>query len=299
MTARRPGLTAALAGGRLTGDGAMGTQLLARGLRPGESSALWTLARPDDVIAVHAAYVGAGADFVTTNTFSASIAMLEMHGFAERCREINRVGAELARSAAGDRAWVLGDIGPFGGFLEPIGEKDPEAFRREAEVQVAGLAEGGVDAFLIETMADPAEVEVLAAACRAVAPDRPVFATYSFVKGIDGSFRTLMGTGVADLVRRTVDFGVDAVGANCGTGLSLADCEALASEICGASSGAAVVVQPNAGAPIEVDGRFVYAAGPEEFGRTARTCWEAGVRVFGGCCGTTPDHIAAANASRV
>lgn len=296
---RRAGLREALAARCWTGDGAMGTQLFARGLKPGESSAMWVLERPEDVHAVHAAYADAGADFVTTNTFSASAAMLAMHGIADRCREINRVGAEIARAAAGDRAWVLGDIGPFGGFLEPIGEKDPAELRTESEIQVAGLAEGGVDAFLIETMADPAEVEIVVAVCRAVAPDRPVFATYSFVKGADGSFRTMMGTGLEELVRRTLDFGVDAVGANCGTGLSLSDCQSLSTQVCAAAPGSPVLLQPNAGAPTEVDGQVLYTAGPEEFGRTARTCWEAGVRVFGGCCGTTPAHIAAASASRI
>lgn len=296
MSARRGGLREALRGGRWVGDGAMGTQLFAFGMKPGESSAAWTLTHPEDVMSVHRAYVDAGADLVTTNTFSASVAALDLHGLADRCEEINRIGAQVAREAAGERAWVLGDIGPFGGFLEPVGDKDPTEFRREAERQVSGLFEGGVDAFLVETMADAAEVEIVVAACRAVAPTLPVLVTYTLVKGPDGAYRTIMGLDASSLVGQTLRLGVDAIGANCGSRLGLADYAALADEFCEAVPGTAVLLQPNAGAPVEVDGQVLYPASPEEFGQTALRCWEKGARIFGGCCGTSSSHIAAVRA---
>ena len=243
-------------------DGAMGTQLLARGLTSGECGMLWNVNRPADVGGIHLAYRNAGCDLITTNSFGGSRFALEPHGLTSRGAELNRAAARVARSAAGDHGWVLGDVGPFGDFLEPVGDVTADDLREVFQAQIAALIEGGADAILVETMSDPAEAVVGIEAAKASATNVPVIATYAFQKTAPGEFRTMMGTSVAEAVQRATCAGAEIVGANCGTGLSLDDYVKLAEQLVAAAGNAAVIVQPNAGSPRIENGRTIYDATP-------------------------------------
>ncbi|MEI6350341.1 MAG: homocysteine S-methyltransferase family protein [Verrucomicrobiota bacterium] len=273
-------------------DGAMGTQLLAAGLASGECSVAWNIDRPDIVRDVHHAYVLAGCSLVTTNTFSGTTSVLAGHGLAERMAELNRAGAQLARAAAGDSAWVLGDVGPFGDFLKPLGEMTPAELRCIFRAQIEALIEGGADAILAETMCDPAEVEVGITAAKDVGPI-PVVASYTFQKAGPTEFRTMMGTTVEEAMKRAINAGADIVGTNCGTALTLADYVELARQLVAAAGQTPVIVQPNAGAPQVIDGQTVYLATPDEMGAVVPQLLKAGVRIVGGCCGTSPAILTA------
>lgn len=270
-------------------DGATGTQLQVLGLQPGECGLRWNVDEPDRVRAVHQRYLDAGASLLTTNTFSGTTLALSAHGLEARASELNRAGATLARSVAGERAFVLGDIGPFGGLLEPYGETPPEVAEAAFRAQAAALIEGGADAILVETMSDPSEAGLAITAAHA-AGAAFVIATFTFQRAPAG-FRTMMGSDVATALHAASL--ADVVGANCGTELSLADYTQLATKLVAASGGRAVIVQPNAGSPVLEHGSVMYRTGPDEFGSAAEHYLDAGVRIVGGCCGTGPAHIAA------
>ena len=272
----------------------MGTQLFARGLASGSCGMLWNVDRPGDVGAIHLAYRDAACDLITTNSFGGNRFALELHGLSARAAELNRAAARVARAAAGDHGWVLGDVGPFGDFLEPVGDVTADELREAFAAQIAALLEGGADAILVETMSDPAEAVVGVEAAKACNPAVPVIVTYAFQQTSPGEFRTMMGTRVAEAVRRAIDAGADIVGTNCGTALSLDDYILLAGQLVAAAARDAwVIVQPNAGSPSIEDGHTVYRASPAEMASTATRLLESGVRVIGGCCGTTPAHLAA------
>ncbi len=286
-------LLAELAGGPLLADGGMGTLLMAEGMTAGESSALWNVTHPDIVAGIHRRYRQAGCRLITTNTFQACRTTLEPHGAADRVREINLAAARNVRQGGGDDAIVLADVGPFGGFLEPMGETTESQLQDIFAEQLQALHDGGADVALIETMSDPGELAVGVRAAKAVA-NWPVLATYAFQKGADGSFRTMMGTTVPDAMDVAIDAGADVVGANCGTGLELADYLALARQLVAAVGGRRpVILQPNAGSPRIVEGRSVHPATPRDMAAVVQPLLDAGVRVIGGCCGTTPDHLQA------
>lgn len=274
-------------------DGAMGTQLLARGLASGDCGMIWNVERPGEVGGIHLAYRNAGCDLITTNSFGGSRFALELHGLAGRVAELNRAAARVARAAAGDPGWVLGDVGPFGDFLEPVGDVTADELREAFRAQIAALLEGGADAILVETMSDPAEAVVGIEAAKLCSASVPVIATYAFQKTAPGEFRTLMGTSASEAVRRATGAGAEIVGANCGTALSLDDYVMLAEQLVAAAGNSIVIVQPNAGSPRTENGRTVYDATPEEMAATATRLLAAGVRIIGGCCGTTPEHLAA------
>ncbi|MCL2648238.1 MAG: homocysteine S-methyltransferase family protein [Phycisphaerales bacterium] len=272
-------------------DGAMGTQLMARGLKPGECGELWNLKRSSEVQAIHAAYVVAGCDLIMTNTFGATRTGLARHSLEKQVREINRAGAMLARAAAGEKAWVLGDVGPFGDFLEPAGDYTPEQLHDIFTEQLLGLQDGGVDGIIIETMVDPAEVVVAVKAARTLG-DWPVIATFAFTPQADGQYRTIMGTTVEQAVQQAIAAGANVVGTNCGTGMSLEDYVKLAGQLVKAAGKTPVIVQPNAGAPQPTDAGVAYLATPGDMARLARELRDyAHVSLIGGCCGTSPAHM--------
>jgi 5-methyltetrahydrofolate--homocysteine methyltransferase len=274
-------------------DGAMGTQLLARGLGSGECGMLWNLNRPGDVGGVHLAYRNAGCDLVTTNSFGGSRFALERHGLDGRVAELNRAAAQVTCGAAGDKGWVLGDVGPFGDFLEPVGDVTADDLRAAFRDQIAALLAGGADAVLVETMSDPAEAIVGVEAARLCDDKIPVIVTYAFQKTAPGEFRTMMGTTAAEAVQQAVSAGADIVGTNCGTALTLDDYVELAKILVVAAGKIPVVVQPNAGSPHTENGKTIYDATPEEMAVTAQQLLAAGVRIIGGCCGTAPNHLSA------
>jgi len=274
-------------------DGAMGTQLLARGLTSGECGMLWNVNRPGNVGGIHLAYRNAGCDLITTNSFGGSRFALKLHALENRVAELNRAAARVARAAAGENGWVLGDVGPFGDFLEPVGDVTADELRAAFQAQIAALIEGGADAILVETMSDPAEAVVGIEAAKLCSTTVPVIATYAFQKTAPGEFRTMMGTTAAEAVKSATGAGAEIVGANCGTGLSLDDYVKLAEQLVAAAGQAKVIVQPNAGSPRTENGRTIYDATPEEMAATALRLLTAGVHIIGGCCGTTPAHLAA------
>lgn len=276
---------------RLVADGAMGTQLIARGLRPGDAPERWTLDRPDIVEGVARAYVEAGAELVTTNTFGGSPLRLRLHGLEDRLEDVNQKAVQLARDAAEGRAYVLGSIGPTGQLLKPLGSAEPrdvlDGYRRQA----AALAGAGADAIIIETMTDLTEAALALEAVKAEAPALPVFVTMTFDLTPRGAF-TVMGVTVARACTCLSDGGADAVGANCGTGP-----EAMlpvAREFARATT-VPLVLQPNAGLPEQRGGRLLYTQPPETFAATLAPAAELAT-IVGGCCGTTPAHIAALRA---
>jgi methionine synthase I (cobalamin-dependent)/5,10-methylenetetrahydrofolate reductase len=274
--------------GPILGDGAMGTELYARGILPSQCYDAVNLADPDVVQRVHMDYLAAGAEIIETNTFGANGAKLAAYGRQEQVRDINRRGARIARYArdiAGSTAFVAGSIGPLGGTLGPLGEISDEraqAFYRE---QVAGLIDGGVDLFVLETFAD---LNMLCVALQIVREmsDLPVIAQATF----DEDGRTPWGQTAVKVAGALLDLGADVIGANCSVGpegvLSVAR-QMLAS---GARYVSAI---PNAGMPAQTGGRLIYLSNPGYFGTRVRDFLEAGVSVIGGCCGTGPEHIAA------
>ena len=273
-------------------DGAMGTQLLARGMTGGECGMLWNLNRPGDVGGVHLAYRNAGCDLITTNSFGGSRFPLAHHGLQSRVAELNRAAARVACAAAGAKGWVLGDVGPFGDFLEPVGDVTADDLRAAFQEQIAALLDGGADAILVETMSDPAEAVVGVEAAKACGKNIPVIVTYAFQK-TGHEFRTMMGVTAAEAVRRAVAAGADIVGTNCGTDLSLEDYVALAQQLVAAAGKVSVIVQPNGGSPRTENGKTIYDATPEQMAACAQKLLAAGARIIGGCCGTTPEHLAA------
>ncbi|MBI2497591.1 MAG: homocysteine S-methyltransferase family protein [Opitutae bacterium] len=291
MNPRTALLRSELARRPLLCDGATGTQLQQLGLVPGACGELWVADHPGRVQQVHRAYLGAGADLLTTNTFGGTSCVLGPHGAGGRVRELNVAAARLARQIAGDRAWVLGDVGPFGGMLAPLGEALPEDVAAAFREQCAALLEGGADAILVETMSDPAEA-VLAVEAARKAGAGFVIATFTFQQSPRG-YRTMLGTSAADALAAVLAAGADAVGANCGTALSLVDYDRLTAELVAAAGNHPVIVQPNAGSPKLVDGKICYEESAAQFAEAAPRFLGAGARIVGGCCGSTPAHIAA------
>jgi 5-methyltetrahydrofolate--homocysteine methyltransferase len=275
----------------VVGDGAMGTELQRAGLAIGECGEAWVLARPAAVEAIHAAYIHAGSDAIITATFGANRWVLDRYGLSDRVEEINRAAAAIARRAAGSRGCVIGDIGPCGGFLRPLGEIDAPDLEREFERQARALVDGGVDGIIIETMSAVEEVALAVRAARAAGAPF-VIASLAFDRLPNGSLRTMMGVSPEQAARAAVAEGADLLGANCGTRMTPADFAAVVEAYRGVSD-KPVMIQANAGTPELEGGRAVYRLGPAEFAEGMRDVVAAGARIVGGCCGTTPAHIGA------
>ncbi len=291
----RTDLRMAIRNGVFLLDGAMGTQLIARGIEPGVCNDAINVESPAIVADIHRAYLDAGSDAIITNTFGANRYALARHGRSEQAHAISRAGAELARNAAGEGRYVLGDIGPTGDFLEPLGGLKADDVREAFAEQARGLLDGGADGFIIETMTALDELDVAVAAVKSLDSGLPVFASMSFDKTAS-DYRTMMGVDVSTAVTKMIALGVDAVGFNCGTA-TLDEYVVLAERYVSAarSTGADVMVfaEPNAGKPELVDGEAVYRVTPEEFADAVKRIHAAGVHVLGGCCGTAPPFIAA------
>jgi 5-methyltetrahydrofolate--homocysteine methyltransferase len=270
-------------------DGGMGTLLQDRGLDDGGAGELWNADRPDEIRGCHQAYAEAGARLLTTNTFGGTRPRLQMHGLEDRVHELNRAAAALAREVADAHGiLVAGDLGPTGELMEPLGTMSAADAQAIFEEQLRGLAEGGIDLVLVETMSDLGEVRAAVAAARSVVPELPVVATLSF----DTNLRTMMGVRPADAVTALAAEGVDAVGANCGRGP--AEMATIAAQLAEARpAGLLLVAQSNAGLPQVVGDHFEYDATPADMADHARELHELGIDLIGGCCGSTPAHLAA------
>lgn len=273
------------------GDGAMGTELQRAGLEAGGCGELWNLDHPHRVLEIHGRYVDAGAEFVLTNTFGANRLRLALHGAADRVTEINLAGAALARRAAGRARWVLGDAGPLGAFLEPLGEISPDQAYAVFLDQARALVAGRVDGIAVETMSALDELALAVRAARAAGAPF-VLASLSF-DATRGGLRTMMGIAPETAARAALTAGADAIGANCGTGLSVADYAEIARRYRTVAPDALVVVRPNAGRPALVGGTVLYDADPDAMAAGVPALVAAGASVIGGCCGVGPDHIRA------
>jgi len=288
-------------------DGAMGTQLIARGVEAGRCNDYLNIDSPDTIFEIHRSYLQAGSDAVLTNTFGANKFALARHGFSDKVKEINTAAAKIARRAAGEQKYVLGDIGPSGGFLKPLGNLEPEELKDTFAEQVKALLAGGVDGFIIETETALDEITIVIEAVKSVCGELPVFASMAFDKVADG-FRTMMGVDVESAVAKMVSLGVDAVGFNCGT-LLLDEYVELAEKFISATKAlektrapspeprATIFAEPNAGKPQLVDGKAVYKVTPKDFAAAAEKIHSLGVNIIGGCCGTGPEHIEAVAAN--
>lgn len=273
-------------------DGGMGTQLIAAGMPMGYCSEKWNLEQPEVIMDVHRRYAEAGCDLLTTNSFGGTRTSLANHGSGDDVETLNRKATELAKQAGGDRCIVMGDVGPFGGFLEPMGTTTPEELADIFAQQIIALKAGGADGINIETMSDPNEIILAIKAARAVDANWPVLASFCFQKAGE-AFRTMMGTDVETAMKSMIDAGADVVGTNCGTDLSFDDYVDLARQMVEASGDTPVIISANAGQPELVDGEATYQATPDDMAAYAKRVVETGVNVVGGCCGTTPAHLAA------
>ena len=291
MTARpAKGLLERLAAGEtLVGDGAVGTMLMARGLKPGEAPEALNLSRPEVLADIAREYIEAGADLVTTNTFGGSPLRLARYGLEGRLEEINRAAVEIVRRVVDGRAHVLASIGPSGHLLKPHGDGDPARIAAGYERQIRVLAEAGADLIGVETMIDLAEAILAVQAARAVAPKLPVMATMSFEATPRGFF-TVMGVSIEQAARGLAEAGADIVGSNCGNGSDVM--VEIAREF-RARTSRPIAIQPNAGLPELRGGAVVFPETPEAMAANAKALRAAGVAVIGGCCGTTPAHIRA------
>lgn len=268
-------------------DGGIGTQLQALGLPIGASPEAWNADHPDRVARVHRAYREAGAQILTTNSFGGSPKKLHIGQVAGDPELINRRAAEIAAGVIGDQGWVAGSIGPSGAMLM-MGEISAEELHNGFQIQARGLAAGGADLIMIETMSDLEEAQIAVAAARSVC-SLPVFLSLTFSPGQRG-YRTMMGVDIPTAAAAIAEAGVDVLGCNCGTGIE--DAIHIVREMAAHWHGI-ILCEPNAGLPALIDGHTVYQETPEVMAARLPDLVAAGARLVGGCCGTTPAHIAA------
>ncbi|HEU4937120.1 MAG TPA: homocysteine S-methyltransferase family protein [Vicinamibacterales bacterium] len=277
----------------LLGDGAMGTQLMIAGLEQGNCGEAWNLTHPERILAIQRRYVESGSDCLLTNTFGGSRIMLNRHSHAEDVVAVNTAGVQLAREAFGDRdGFVIGDVGPFGGLMEPYGDFSEaqvlDAFREQAKA----LVDAGADAIIIETQTSLEELALGLAAARE-AGAACVIGSMAYDVTLDGStFRTMMGVDPERAAEFMQEHGADIVALNCGTGMDMERARQAVIRYLQVTS-LPIMVQPNAGQPKLVDMKVVYDETPDQMVTGVVPLLEAGVSIIGGCCGSTPDHIRA------
>ena len=265
-------------------DGAMGTLLYSKGIFINRSYDELNLSQPDLIRGIHHEYLQAGAEVIETNTFGGNSFRLARHGMEDRVRDINFSGARLAHEAAKSfDAWVAGSVGPLGVRIEPLGKTSFEEARKAFRDQIAALVEGGVDLLIFETFGYVEELHQAYLAAREVNPKIPVVASVT----IDEDGNCLDGSTPENFVPRLESWGVDVIGCNCSVGpVAMLDAMERVRE----ATSLPLAAQPNAGIPRSVEGRNIYLCSPEYMASYARKFVAAGVRLVGGCCGTTPDH---------
>ncbi len=276
-------------------DGATGTNLFALGLQSGDAPELWNVDHPDRIAQHYRSFIDAGSDLVLTNSFGGTRFRLKLHKAQDRVAELNQSAASILREvidASGRDVVVAGSIGPSGEILAPLGDLAPEDATEGFAEQARALAAGGADVLWIETMSSQEEVECAVAGARETG--LPVVFTMSF----DTNGRTMMGVGAADVIHLHGRLGVHACGTNCGIGASEVVATILNMRASLADGNAPVLVaKANCGIPEFVDGEIRYNGTPEIMARYAVMARDAGARIVGGCCGTTPAHVAAMRAA--
>ncbi|HNX13960.1 MAG TPA: homocysteine S-methyltransferase family protein [Oscillospiraceae bacterium] len=274
------------AGKVLVSDGAWGTFLYKKGLKPGECPELWCIDRYEDVKDIAKSYIDAGADMIESNSFGGTCYKLHGFGLEKRVAEINEAAAKASREAAGDKH-VIASIGPTGKMLviEEVTEQELyDAFKEQA----IALEKGGADAVCIETMSDKEEAAI---AIKAVKENTKceIVCTFTFEKTKAGDYRTMMGVSPVEAATAAVEAGADIIGANCGNGMERMI--EIVREIREAFPDKPILVHANAGLPVNIDGKDVYPESPESMAGFVPAIVKAGANIIGGCCGTTPAHI--------
>ena len=271
----------------LVSDGAWGTFLQQKGLKPGECPEQWNVTRPNDVLDIARSYFDAGADMVETNSFGGSRFKLAKYGFEDKVYEFNKAAAEISRQAAGPDRFVLGSVGPTGKLLlmEEVTEEELyEAFKEQS----IALEAGGVNAIMIETMTDLDEARIAVKAAKENTACE-VFCTMTFEKIIGGGFRTMMGISPSEMAEALVEAGADLIGTNCGNGME--DMIGMVKEIRSVNATIPVLVHANAGMPRLENGVTTFPETPDDMASRVKDIISAGANIVGGCCGTTPAHI--------
>ena len=272
----------------LISDGAWGTFLQQKGLQPGECPELWNLTHRDEVLSIAKSYVNAGSNMIETNSFGGSRFKLEHFGLADKVYDLNKAAAEISREAAGPNVYVLGSIGPTGKFImmeEVTTEELTEAFREQA----MALEAGGADAIIIETFTDLEEAKCAIKAAKQNT-SLEVICTMTFDKTPDGTYYSMMGVNPADMTSELTEAGADIIGANCGNGMK--GMIAITKEIRSINADIPILIHANAGAPIYKDGVTSFPETPEYMAGLIHELIMEGANIIGGCCGTTPEHIA-------
>ena len=274
----------------LVADGATGSNLQKMGLRPGQPPEDLIIDNPDILFKLESSFVEAGSDIILTCTFGGTRMRMKDSKYQDRAPEVNIKAAELARKAASAREGVMvaGSMGPVGGLLKPYGPLDAEDVKATFAEQAKALTEGGVDLLLIETMFSFEETTAAFEGAKSVS-DLPIVVSFSYDRGT----RTMMGIKPKDVIKRYSEMGATVVGANCGT--TLENMEAVVNEYKATLPNFPLWVKPNAGVPhmdIETE-QGVYDMTPEDMGNYAKKYVEFGAKIVGGCCGNTPEHVAA------
>lgn len=271
----------------LLSDGALGTLLHAKGLEPGECPEYWNISRKKEVLEIAEAYVIAGSDIITTNSFGGSRIKLSQYGYGDLTGELNFAAASISREAAGTSKHVAGSIGPTGKMLIMGDVTEDELYDNFREQSVA-LEKGGADIILIETMSaiDEASIAVKAARENTLCT---VIITMTFSSDPSGEYHTMMGVSPEEMVTAMKNAGAHIVGSNCGNGIK--EMIGIVKAIRQADKHIPVIIQPNAGIPEFIDGKTVYRETPQLMSSFVRDLLDAGANIIGGCCGTTPSHI--------
>ncbi|MCK5113801.1 MAG: homocysteine S-methyltransferase family protein [Phycisphaerae bacterium] len=278
--------------GILISDGAWGTMLQSNGMTTDDCPEEWNVSHPDAVCAIAKAYADAGSDMSLTNTFGGSRIKLDKKGYADRVAEFNEAGAKNSLGVGGS-AIIAGSVGPTGEFIEPLGAITAEEMEEVFAEQIAALLKGGVRVICVETMMAVEEAVCAVTAAKKLDPTVDVIATMTFDKTPNG-FRTMMGVDPQRAADELSAAGADVLGSNCGNGI-----EGMI-EVAGEfrkHTSKPILIHANAGVPELVGGQTVFRQSPEDFAANTQALVDAGANIIGGCCGTTPQHIAAMKAA--